>query len=164
MHAIQHFLFLLCVLLYNPTSLRSLPVLLFIICTACGRTGPLFLNHCAAAHSELAAHYSFFLFNFCSADVLGMLPPESLISLVPSTLTPPTSGFTIQLLSALVLSLTGPLPLSHATLIILSPSLPSVPGKLVTKIQAGNFIHLRELLASGNTLRSLNLPLSPHGW
>ena len=39
------------------------------------------------------------------------------------------------------------------TTMVLSPSLPLVPGKLVTKIQSGAFIHLKELLGDNIALR-----------
>ena len=49
---------------------------------------------------------------------------------------------------------------------LLSPSLPPVPGKMVARIQAGNFIHLKELLGDNVALRqrieeSQLAPLSP---
>ena len=49
--------------------------------------------------------------------------------------------------------MTAPPPASHAPAMLLSPALPPVPGKLVTKIQAGNFVHLKELLGDNIALR-----------
>ena len=68
-------------------------------------------------------------------------------------LMPPVTCSTILLLVAPVASLTSPLPLPRAMLKLLSQFLPHVPGKVVTKIQVGKFINLRELLLNNVALQ-----------
>ena len=103
-------------------------------------------------------HFSLFLI-----DSLGTLPPLSLIAAV--TTDPPLTGsqswpITVPSASSSLSAslLAAPLPTipaaaSQAPALLLSPSLPPVPGKLVTKIKAGGFIHLKEFLGDNIALR-----------
>ena len=111
--------------------------------------------------SQLCVAVLYFLF---PTVPLGTLPPLSLIASVatdpPLTISMastsamiPPSSLSIPLLATHVPSMTTPPPASHAPAMLLSPALPPVPGKLVTKIQAGNFVHLKELLGDNIVLR-----------
>ena len=93
-----------------------------------------------------------------SVESLGTLPPATALGGIPTALTapcPPSLPFSSTPAIAplpTVPSTSSPSPTTSLAPLVLSPSLPPVPGKLVAKIRSGAFIPLKELLGDNIAL------------